>query len=117
MSETVENLVQRYLDAWNEPEEGPRRTTVEAIFTENGGYVDPNAEVTGRNAFAEYLGTEREKFGGLVFTLGRFVDEHHGTALFTWRLGNQDGTGAVATGYDAMVFENGRIRQVYGFFD
>jgi hypothetical protein len=46
------------------------------------------------------------------------VDEHHDVARFTWhaRAGTASGE-PLAIGFDVIVLERGKIRQVIGFLD
>jgi hypothetical protein len=116
MSNDITDLAQRYIEAWNVTDDEARRASLEAIFTEDGGYTDPTASVQGHEALVKHISAERAKFGDLRFSLGRLVSAHHDTVLFTWSLAAPGGA-AVAKGYDAVVLQDGKFRQVYGYFD
>ncbi|MCJ0873075.1 nuclear transport factor 2 family protein [Streptomyces sp. AP-93] len=116
MSQDVLALAERYLTLWNEPDDLRRRVLAEEVFTADGEYTDPNTAARGAEAITAYINTERKKFGDLVFTIGQLISAHHGVALFTWELGPAGAGAPVATGYDTVFVDGGRLRQVYGFF-
>ncbi|MEU4573212.1 nuclear transport factor 2 family protein [Nonomuraea sp. ATR24] len=116
MSDTNE-LVQRYLAAWNETDAAARRAALEEVFAEDAGYTDPLVSVRGIDGLDATIAAVQAQFGGLVFSLGGAVDAHHDIARFTWHLG-PEGAEPVAVGFDVAVFgADGRISQVLGFLD
>ncbi|MCG5218842.1 nuclear transport factor 2 family protein [Streptosporangium sp. KLBMP 9127] len=111
------NLVERYLAAWNEGDAEARLKAVAALWTEDGGYTDPMAQVTGHEGIAAVIAGVREMFPGFVFTAGGPVDGHHDIARFTWNFGPA-GAEPVVVGSDVVqIAEDGRLRQVHGFLD
>jgi SnoaL-like domain len=116
MSDTNE-LVQRYLAAWNETDADARQAILEEVFAEDAGYTDPLVSVRGRAGLDATISAVQAQFGGLVFSLGGAVDAHHDIARFTWHLG-PEGAEPVAVGFDvAVIGADGRIGQVLGFLD
>ncbi|MFD8592463.1 nuclear transport factor 2 family protein [Streptomyces sp. NPDC059637] len=116
MSDTNE-LVQRYIAAWNETDAAARRVVLAEVFAEDGVYVDPLVSVRGRDGLDATIAAVQGQFGGLVFSLGGAVDAHHDVARFTWHLG-PEGAEPVVVGFDvAVIGEDGRISQVLGFLD
>jgi SnoaL-like protein len=110
-------LVERYLAVWNTTDEAERRKAIERVFAEDVRYVDPLAEVEGREALNGLIGAVHQQFPGLVFSSGGPVDAHHSQGRFTWHLGEPGGE-AVVIGFDvASLDEGGRIREVLGFLD
>ncbi|GGK63242.1 isomerase [Planomonospora parontospora subsp. parontospora] len=116
MSETNE-LVQRYLAAWNETDADARRAVLAEVLSEDAVYTDPLVSVRGRDGLDATIAAVQGQFGGLVFSLGGAVDAHHDIARFTWHLG-PEGAEPVAIGFDvAVIGDDGRISQVLGFLD
>ncbi|MFG3436972.1 nuclear transport factor 2 family protein [Nonomuraea sp. NPDC047897] len=116
MSDTNE-LVQRYLAAWNETDAAARRATLAEVFAEDAVYTDPLVSVRGRDGLDATIAAVQGQFGGLVFSLGGAVDAHHDIARFTWHLGPEGGEPLVI-GFDVAVIDgDGRISQVLGFLD
>ncbi|WP_433216326.1 nuclear transport factor 2 family protein [Microtetraspora malaysiensis] len=116
MSDTNE-LVQRYLAAWNETDAAARQAVLEEVFAEDAIYTDPLVSVRGRAGLDATIAAVQGQFGGLVFSLGGAVDAHHDIARFTWHLG-PEGAEPLAIGFDvAVIGADGRISQVLGFLD
>ncbi|MEW9554335.1 nuclear transport factor 2 family protein [Nonomuraea sp. NPDC050783] len=110
-------LVERYVAAWNETDADARAKAVAALWTEDGTYTDPLADVAGHDAIAAVIEGAQGMFPGLVFTPGEVYDAHHHIARFTWHLGPAGGE-PVAVGFDVVeLAEDGRIRRVLGFLD
>ncbi|WP_129843178.1 nuclear transport factor 2 family protein [Streptomyces sp. RFCAC02] len=113
----INELVERYLAAWNETDTEARRRLIAEVFTEDAEYTDPLVTVRGHAALDATIAAVRGQFAGLVFGPGGPVDAHHGIARFTWHLGPEGGE-PVVIGFDVAVLgEDGRIRQVLGFLD
>ncbi|MBO2446405.1 nuclear transport factor 2 family protein [Actinomadura barringtoniae] len=127
----IQDLIGRYLTAWNEPCAKSRGALMEELCTEDVRYVDPLMDVTGPAALSATISLTQAQFPGMTFRLGA-VDAHHDIARFTWHLvpedGNGDGSGSgsgdgsgsgeVLTGFNVVaVAADGRIRQVHGFLD
>lgn len=116
MSDTNE-IVQRYLDAWNETDAAARQAVLVEVFAEDGTYLDPLVSVQGRDGLDATIAAVQGQFGGLVFSLGGPVDAHHDIARFTWHLG-PEGAEPIVVGFDvAVIGDDGRISRVLGFLD
>jgi SnoaL-like domain len=113
----MQEIVERYLAAWNEKDGTKRRELVDALWAEDGSYTDPLADVRGREAVDGLIGAVQQQFPGFVFTLGGAVDAHHDQARFSWHLGPEGAPEPVVIGFDVAVVEQGRIGSVYGFLD
>ncbi len=114
---SIENLVHRYIDSWNQTDAASRRAAIRELYTENAGYTDPLAAVQGWDAIDQFIAGAQQQFKGLVFSLAGKVDAHHDTVRFTWHLGAPGAKEPLVIGFDVAVAENGRLRQVYGFLD
>jgi hypothetical protein len=110
---TVNDLVARYLETWNETDPAARRKAIEELWAEDGVYVDPIAAAAGPGQIDAMIAAVQGQFPGLVFTLAGPVDAHHDIARFTWSLG-----GDLVIGFDVLVLDaDGRISKVHGFLD
>jgi len=112
----ITTIVRRYIDSFNETDARRRRAAIDSLYTEDCSYTDPNVALTGRDAIDAFIAGVHQQFPGVVFTLAGAVDAHHDQARFTWHAG-PPGAAPVAVGFDVTVFDNGRIRRVYGFLD
>ena len=113
----MQEIINRYLEAWNETDAVKRGALVAALWAADGSYTDPLADVRGPDAIAALMGAAQQQFAGLVFTLGGPVDANHNQARFTWHLGPAGGE-PVVIGFDVVVLSgDGRIASVHGFLD
>lgn len=116
MSDFTE-LAERYIATWNETDPSARRALIDQIWSKDGRYVDPLAEVAGRDQIDAVIAGAQAQFAGMTFRLAGAVDAHHDQARFTWELG-PDGAGAVVVGFDvAQRDADGRLALVLGFLD
>jgi hypothetical protein len=113
----MQEIVEKYLAAWNETDPAKRRALVDEVWAENGSYTDPLADVRGRAEIDGLIGAVQQQFPGFVFTLGGNLDAHHGQARFTWHLGPADAAEPVVIGFDVAVLDGDRIGSVHGFLD
>jgi hypothetical protein len=116
--EAVE-LAERYLGTWNETDPARRGTAVAAVWAEDGEYVDPLANVAGRDEISGLIGAVQQQVPGHVFRLlNGGVDAHHNVMRFSWELVPASGGDSVAVGFDVAVTRpDGRIGKVIGFLD
>jgi len=113
----MQELIDRYIAAWNETDEGRRRELVRQLWAADGSYTDPLADVHGPDEIAALIGAAQQQFPGLAFTLGGPVDTNHRQARFTWHLGPAGGE-PVVIGFDVVVLDDAdRIAAVHGFLD
>ena len=118
MSNAIIELIQSYLDVWNERVRARRLEAIHALLTEDTVYIDPGSEaVVGPEAINEMIGQAQEKFGDCVFSIANVINAHHDLVLFTWHFGEPDGSSPAATGYDVVQFDNGKVLCVWGFFE
>jgi SnoaL-like domain len=109
------DIVDRYIAAFNETDADRRRRLLEALYTEDSTYVDPHVEVRGPAGLDAFIAATQEKFPGFEFKLGSAVDAHHNQARFRWEAGPAGQPDPPFAGFDVIVTENGRVRSVYGF--
>ena len=113
-----ENVVERYMDAWNEADAAQRAKKVAALWAEDGGYTDPLAHVSGHDSVAAMIAGAREQFPGFTFRPVGGVDAHHDVARFSWGMYADGADEPTVIGFDvAVLAADGRIAHVYGFLD
>ncbi|GAA4198729.1 nuclear transport factor 2 family protein [Actinocatenispora rupis] len=110
-------IVERYIAAWNETDPVARRAAVGALWAEDGGYLDPLADVRGHDAIDAVIGGAQQQFAGLEFRLLGAVDAHHTIVRFRWELVPAGGGESVVEGSDVAVLDGDRITVVHGFLD
>jgi hypothetical protein len=113
----MQDVIERYLDCWNETDPAARRKLIEAVWAPDATYTDPLAEVTGWAAIDATIAAVQGQFPGFVFTLAGPVDGHHRQARFSWNLAPA-GAEPVVVGSDvALTGPDGQIVAVFGFLD
>jgi hypothetical protein len=117
MSDT-EQLINRYIDVWNERAADRRATGLAEIWAADGSYVDPLVSADGRDQIAATIDGVQRQFPDFSFRLTGTVDAHHNLVRFSWVLG-PDGAGeAPIAGSDvAVLAADGKLRDVHGFLD
>jgi hypothetical protein len=118
MTNDLTNLVNHYIEAWNEPDAGRRGELVQGVFAEQGSYVDPLMSGTGHEGIAAMIGGAQQQFPGHRFELSFGPDAHNDRVRFAWSLYGPDGGEPVAAGVDfATVEADGRLSSVTGFLE
>ena len=113
----MSDVAARYLACWNETDPATRRKLIDEVWAGDASYVDPLAEVHGRDAIDATIAAVQAQFPGLVFSLVGPVDAHHRQARFTWGLG-EEGAEPLVIGFDVAVTDgDNKIRSVLGFLD
>ena len=111
-----QTLVTQYLEAFNETDTDRRRELVEALYAPDCTYTDPHVDLEGAEQIVGFIGQTQERSPGVTFTLGSPIDAHHNQARFQWHAGPADAPDAYV-GFDVIVTDDGRIRNVCGFMD
>jgi hypothetical protein len=116
MTNDLNTLIQRYIDAWNETDADRRRELVAETWTEDGTYLDPLMSGSGHDSIATMIALAQERFPGHRFELSFGPDAHNDRVRFAWRL--LEGDSAVAAGVDfGIVAGDGRLSSVTGFLE
>jgi hypothetical protein len=113
----AQEIVERYLDIWNETDAVRRGALIRSLFTESATYTDPLVTARGLAEIDALVAGVQAQFPGFVFTIGSAVDAHHDTARFKWNLGAPGAAEPLVVGFDIVVIEGEQVRNVYGFLD
>ncbi len=111
------NLIERYIDGWNETDALRRRNLIKDVYTEHARYTDPMIDANGWEAIDATIVAVQGMFPGHRFSLAGPVDAHHDTLRFQWHLAAPGDDEPLVVGFDVASLEHGRIRQVFGFLD
>jgi SnoaL-like domain len=118
MTNDLNNLINRYIEAWNETDGERRRELVAAVWSDDGTYLDPLMSGAGHDSIATMIGLAQQQFPEHRFELSFGPDAHHDAVRFAWRLYGPDGDASVAAGVDfGLVADDGRLRSVTGFLE
>src|SRR5262245_27859741 len=83
----VNEVVVRYLAAWNEREPKRRRELVAKTWTEDGTYVDQAREGRSHDGLDAMIAKAQEHFPGYRINLASGVEAHHDYVRFSWAAG------------------------------
>ena len=111
----VNDIVDAYGAAWNEPDEDRRRQLLEKSVTDDGTLVDAERAIVGRDALVDLIGAfqEQKPWARMEFTSE--PEEHHGSLRITWALVRNGAR--VEEGVDfGELAEDGRLRKIVSFF-
>ena len=111
----IEQLVDRYIDAWNETDPAARRDLIAQTWTEDGTYLDPLLSAAGHAGIDGMIAAAQPQFDGARFRRTSDADAHHDVVRFSWALGPEDNL--ALAGVDFGVVAGGRFRSITGFFD
>lgn len=112
---TLLDVVNSWMDAWNEADAERRRELVLRSFAAHGRYADPFLAVEGTEAIADSLGQLRDLFPGHFVRRKSGVEAHFGRIRYAWEL--LDPRGSVVTdGVDvAELARDGRFQHLVGW--
>jgi hypothetical protein len=110
------DVVAKYGQAWNEPDEAKRRELLADAWAEDGVYRDPSAIVEGRDALVAHIGGYHEAMGGHSIVQTSGVDVHGSHLRFAWKMCGPDGADVVEGVDFAELDDDGKLRSLVGFF-
>jgi SnoaL-like domain len=114
----VNEMVERYIAAWNERDPRKRRELVARAYTEDANYTDPHRTGNGHDGISAMIAAVQEHFAGYSFRLKSDVDAHNDRARFQWEAGGTPDAPLHFVGTDfALVASDGRLKSVTGFAD
>lgn len=118
MTNAHDNLVERYLSAWNETDPAARQDCVARAWAEQGSYRDPALAADGHAAIAGMAAAVQQRFPDHAFRRTGPIDAHNDRLRFGWELAPRAGGPPAVRGVDfATLAPDGRLASVTGFFD
>jgi hypothetical protein len=100
-SSELNELVDRYIAVWHEPDAELRRKRIAELWVEDGVQFTTSREIRGYKALEERVEAAHEEFvqtGGFVFRRSGDVAGHHNALKFNWEMVSAGGGEAAATG-------------------
>lgn len=110
-------LVDRYIQSWNETDAARRRSLLDRLYTAEVVYTDPQCRAHGRQTIDATIAHVQSLFPDHSFRVGSAIDAHHDMARFQWHLLAPGSDDPVVIGFDVLVFDQEQISQVCGFID
>lgn len=113
---SIEAIIDRYCEAWSDPEPAARAAALAEVWGKDARYTDPRVDTYGAEALLEHIAGVLAQRPGARVVRTSAVQHHHGFARFAWRVIEADGT-TLPEGLDiAVIGDDGRITQIIGFF-
>jgi len=114
--ETIIGNVEAYVAAWNEPDATARMKILQRCWAEDAAYLDPNADLRGREALCAHITKVQAGRPGARIELMSGIDLHHNVVRFLWRLVRGDGSAGDVSIDFGEVDGNGKLAKIVGFF-
>ena len=114
---TLTDLIDRCIAAWNETDGGRRRDLIARTWTAEASYLDPMLQSQGRDGIDAMIAGVQEKFPGHRFRRTGDVESHHNRVRFTWELAPEAGDPVVSGTDFGIVAADNRLAAITGFFD
>ena len=108
------DLWRRYAAIWSLPA-AARAAELDVCLADDATYCDPNGARQGPQALSEYMGGFQASVPGGRFEIAS-VSSHNGRMLAHWRLMGAEGAALQSGASFALVAEDGRLRDISGFF-
>ncbi|MDB5804885.1 MAG: hypothetical protein JWN73_2207 [Betaproteobacteria bacterium] len=110
-------LIDRYIEVWNETDPTRRRALIARTWTADATYLDPLLQGEGHEGINAMVQAVQERYPGNRFRRTSEVDVHHDRVRFGWTLG-PDGGPPLAQGIDFGVLDGANLlAAVTGFLD
>lgn len=113
--DTLQTTITNYLRLLNETDADRRATLAEAVWADDGRWIDPPFEAEGPAAIADTIGGVQTQFLGHTFRQASGIDTHHDLFRFAWELVAPDGSVAIAGIDVGQVADDGRLSRITGF--
>jgi hypothetical protein len=113
---SIATVVRQYLAAWNETDEAARQKLLGQCWTDSGVYVDPRADLRGRDELNNHIAKIQAGRPGARLEFMSGIDIHHNVVRFLWRLVQADGTAGDTSIDFGEIGPDGRLVKIIGFF-
>ena len=115
-TQTVEESITQYIQAWNEKGLKNIKTALEKCWTNNGTYTDPsNPPLKGLDELAAVIHGSQEKMPERKIKLTTKIDFHDNSGRYKWLLTKKNGD--TGEGFDYFEYDSeNRITRIVSFF-
>ncbi len=112
----LDTLADRYIEAWNERDEGRRRELIGKLWAEDAAFRDPIMQGDGLAGIDAVIAGVQTRFPEFSFKQIGKADGFGDYVRLSWGLGPDAGDAPIK-GTDIVYVENDRLKTVTGFFD
>jgi SnoaL-like protein len=114
----INEIVVRYVAAWNERDPKRRRDLIANTWREDGIYRDAHRHGEGHDAIDAMIDAAQHQFPGYRIALKSGIEAHSDYARFSWAAGGTSDAPLYLGGTDfVVVADDGRLKSVVGFVD
>ena len=110
----AEKMVDAYLRAWNEPEEGRRLDLLRQSTETDLDFADDFGVATSRADLALHIAQVQRHFPGVIISRATALIANHDTAVCGWTARAPDGSGPMQGTNVFRLSPEGRIKEVTG---
>ncbi|MEM7107129.1 MAG: nuclear transport factor 2 family protein [Bacteroidota bacterium] len=110
----INHVWETYRASWSNDNSEERTKELRKIMTEDFLYQDPNVQLSGYEQLSKYMSQFQKEFVGTSFVITDF-QYHHDRSLANWNMVNMEDE-VVSNGTDSAIYENGKLKQITGFF-
>ena len=113
---SIETVIDRYCQAWSDPDPEQRRALLNDVWAYGATYTDPTVHAVGAAALLDHIANVQERRPGGRVMRTSAVECHHDVARFEWHAVLPDST-VIREGIDiAILNAAGKITRMIGFF-
>lgn len=114
----VNEVVVRYVGAWNERDAKRRRELVAKTWSDDGSYTDGHRHGVGHDKIDALIAAAQAQFPGYRVSLVSGIEAHNQYVRFSWAAGGSPEAPLYLGGTDfAVLATDGRLKSVVGFTD
>jgi hypothetical protein len=113
---STQDVVNDYMAAWNETDEGKRRALLERCWAADGLYCDPLSDGRGREALNGFIASMQSQQPGARIEIASGIDAHHNQIRFAWSFIQADGMTAIEGIDVGELASDGRLARIVGYW-
>ncbi len=114
MNKSVQEMISRYVSAWNEQDLTSYKDEFEKCWAEDAVYLDPYGEYKGVDELANFAFKSLEIVPQRKFSIFEEPEYHHGSGRYAWKVEIE---GQSNVGYDYFEYnDNFKITRLVSFF-
>jgi hypothetical protein len=113
----VEEVIDRYCEAWCDPDAGGRAALLAKVWSERATYTDPTVHAEGASELLAHIArVQARRPGGRVLRTS-VIDGHHDVVRFAWKAVDANGA-TLVNGIDLAILtsDGTKIERIVGFF-
>jgi hypothetical protein len=117
--ENAQQLVERYVGVWNEPDPAARRRTIEGLWSVDGRHQMGDHDALGHDALEARVSGSHERSvvaGGNVFRPAGAIQQLPSVVKFRWDMARRDNGALAAAGVGFLMLDaDGKIARDWLF--